>query len=49
MLAAAARGLPPWRLYRHAFRNALNPVVSALGMTLGGLLSGAVVVEKVFA
>ncbi len=48
VLAAAARGLPRHRVVRHALRNALNPVISLLGLTLGGLLSGSVVVEKVF-
>jgi peptide/nickel transport system permease protein len=48
VLAAAARGLPPHRVVRHALRNALNPIISLLGLTLGGLLSGSIVVEKVF-
>ncbi len=48
LLAAVARGLPSHRILWHAFRNALNPVISVTGVTLGGLLSGAVVVEKVF-
>jgi len=48
ILAATAKGLPPYRVLWHAFRNALNPVISLTGVSLGGLLSGAVVVEKVF-
>lgn len=48
VLAAAARGLPRRRIVWHALRNAANPVISLAGVTLGGLLSGAVVVEKVF-
>lgn len=48
VLAAAARGLPRFRVVLHALRNAINPVISLLGLTLGGLLSGSVVVEKVF-
>jgi peptide/nickel transport system permease protein len=48
VVAAAAKGLPPYRVVYHALRNALNPVISLLGVLLGGLLSGAVVVEKVF-
>jgi len=48
VLAAAAKGLPPFRVLWHALRNAVNPVISLTGVTLGGLLSGAVVVEKVF-
>ena len=46
--AAVAKGLPEWKVVWHALRNALNPVISLAGVTLGGLLSGAVVVEKVF-
>jgi peptide/nickel transport system permease protein len=49
ILAAAAKGLPRRRVLWHAFRNALNPMISLAGITIGGLLSGAVVVEKVFA
>lgn len=48
ILAAAAKGLPAHRVLWHAFRNAVNPVISLTGVTLGGLLSGTVVVEKVF-
>ncbi len=36
-------------MYRHAFRNALIPVVTVIGLQFGGLLSGAVIVETVFA
>lgn len=46
--AAAAKGLPQRRIAWHAFRNAANPLISLAGLTLGGLLSGAVIVEKVF-
>ncbi len=48
VLAAAARGLPHQRVVYHGFRNALNPLISMMGLLLGGLLSGSVVVEKVF-
>ena len=34
---------------RHALRNALIPVVTALGLQFGFLLSGAIVIESVFA
>jgi len=34
-------------LLKHAFRNALNPIVSMFGQSLGSLLSGAFVVEAV--
>lgn len=48
MLAVVAKGLPTSRILWHALRNSLNPMISLTGVTLGGLLSGAVVVEKVF-
>lgn len=46
--AAVAKGLPRWKVLLHVMRNAANPVISLIGLTLGGLLSGAVVVEKIF-
>lgn len=47
---ARARGLPPLRvLARHALRPALVPVASYLGPAAAGLLTGAVVIETVFA
>ncbi|MDA2924733.1 ABC transporter permease [Acidobacteria bacterium AH-259-L09] len=46
--AAAAKGLRPYRVVLHAFRNAVNPMISITGITFGGLLSGSVVVEKIF-
>lgn len=50
ILAARARGLPPARLLiRHALRPALLPVASYLGPAAAGLLTGAVVIETVFA
>lgn len=33
----------------HAFRNALIPTVTIIGMTVGGLIGGAMVIEQVFA
>jgi peptide/nickel transport system permease protein len=35
-------------IYRHALRNALNPVVTVLGLQFGSLLSGAIVTETIF-
>jgi peptide/nickel transport system permease protein len=35
-------------LLRHALRNALVPVITVAGLYLGGLLSGAVVLETIF-
>ena len=46
---ARAKGLREKRVVlRHAFRNALIPVVTMLGIQIGFLLSGAVLVEVVF-
>jgi len=50
ILAARARGYSERRVnVIHAFRNALIPVVTLVGMDLGHLLSGAVIVESIFA
>lgn len=47
---ARARGLSPARIMvRHALRPALLPVASYLGPAAAGLLTGAVVIETVFA
>ncbi len=46
---ARAKGLREVTIvYRHALKNALIPVVTALGVLMGQLLGGAVVVESVF-
>jgi peptide/nickel transport system permease protein len=48
--AARARGLPPARVVmKHAFRNSLIPVVTVLGLQVGGVLTGAVITETIFA
>lgn len=36
-------------IYGHALRNAMIPTITVIGLALGGLLSGAVVTETVFA
>ena len=47
---AKAKGLPHRTvLWKHAFRNALLPILTVLGLELGALLGGAIVTEKVFA
>lgn len=47
---ARAKGLGEFRIaIGHALRNALLPVYTTLTLTLGAMLSGAVVVETVFA
>jgi peptide/nickel transport system permease protein len=35
-------------IWRHALRNALIPVLTILGLQIGGLLSGAVITETIF-
>jgi peptide/nickel transport system permease protein len=45
-----AKGLPESAiLVRHALKNGLVPVVTVLGLQLGGLIGGAVITEYVFA
>lgn len=45
-----AKGLSDRAVYlRHAFRNALIPVVTIAGLRFAGLLGGAVIVEMIFA
>jgi peptide/nickel transport system permease protein len=47
---ARAKGLPEKTvLIRHALRNALLPVITVAGLQFGSLLTGAMVIEKVFA
>lgn len=46
---ARAKGCSSRRtLLRHAFRNALGPIVTILGLSIPGLLGGALIVESVF-
>jgi peptide/nickel transport system permease protein len=46
---ARAKGLREWPvIIKHAFRNALLPIVTVIGLSLGGLLSGAVLTETIF-
>lgn len=47
---ARAKGLPERTvIWKHAFRNALLPIVTLLGLYLPFLLAGAVLVETIFA
>jgi peptide/nickel transport system permease protein len=47
--AARARGLPEWRvIWVHAWRNALSPVVTLLGLWLPMLVAGSIYVESIF-
>ena len=46
---ARAKGLSePAVLFRHAFRNALTPILTILGLQFGTLLAGAIVTETIF-
>jgi peptide/nickel transport system permease protein len=50
ILVARGKGLGEGIVLRkHAIRNVLIPIVTLLGMQLGGLLGGTVIVETVFA
>lgn len=47
---ARAKGLSEWTImFRHVLSNALAPVVTSLGLTLGAMLGGAIFVESAFA
>ena len=48
VVAARARGLSEWRVWRHALKNALLPVINILGLSLPGLVGGSVIVESIF-
>jgi peptide/nickel transport system permease protein len=48
--AARARGLGEgWVVYKHALRNAINPLLTIFGYSLAALLSGAFIVENIMA
>jgi ABC-type dipeptide/oligopeptide/nickel transport system permease component len=48
--AARARGLSAARVVlKHALRNSLIPIVTVLGLQVGGVLTGAVITETIFA
>ena len=48
ILAARARGLAEKRvMWKHAFRNSINPLITLLGYEISGLLAGAALVEAV--
>ncbi|HEX5085933.1 MAG TPA: ABC transporter permease, partial [Blastocatellia bacterium] len=45
---ARARGAPEWMvLLRHALRPAAGPLIAIFGLSLGGVMSGSVIVETV--
>ena len=47
--AARARGLPERSvILKHAFRNACIPILTLVGLQLGGLLAGSIITETIF-
>ncbi len=49
ILMARAKGLPERTvLFKHGFRNAVLPIVTAFALAIGFILSGAVITETVF-
>lgn len=49
IVAARSKGLKETTVtYRHALRNALNPVMSIVGVNIGWLLAGSVLTETVY-
>ena len=50
IFAARAKGVSELSVRtKHALRNALTPVLTATGITIGSLITGAVVIEQIFA
>jgi len=46
VITARAKGLPEYKVYyKHALRNAINPMITIFGYELSGILSGAALVE----
>jgi len=49
ILTAKAKGMSDWQvLWKHAFRNAMLPIVTLIALNLGFTVSGAIYVETVF-
>ncbi len=46
---ARAKGVPEWQVFfKHALRNSILPIVTAIGMQFANLLAGAILTETVF-
>ncbi|MFO1434966.1 MAG: ABC transporter permease [Gammaproteobacteria bacterium] len=46
---ARAAGLPAWRvILKHALLNAALPILTVLGLQMGGVLAGAIITETIF-
>ena len=49
IITAKAKGLNQFQvLWKHAFGNAMIPIITVIGLLFGGMLGGAAVTEKVF-
>lgn len=49
VLYARARGIHEKRIFRsHLLKNSIQPLVNTMGISIGGLIAGAVIVENVF-
>jgi peptide/nickel transport system permease protein len=49
MVAARAKGLPTRTIIlRHAFRNALLPIITVVGLAVPDVIAGAVITEQIF-
>lgn len=50
ILSARAKGLPEHAvIYKHALKNSLLPIITLLGLSIPGLISGSVIIESIFA
>ena len=46
---AKAKGLPDARIWiRHALKNAMLPVLTVMGLTIGGIVGGQIILESMF-
>ena len=46
---ARAKGTPERQvLFRHAFKNALLPLITSIGFSIGNFFGGSIVIEQVF-
>jgi peptide/nickel transport system permease protein len=49
IITAKAKGVPPWRvLIGHALRNSLFPLITLIGLNLGGLVGATAIIETIF-
>ena len=49
ILTARSKGLKHSQvLYKHTLRNAMLPIVTSIGMSISGLIGGAVIIEQIF-